>query len=299
MKFRKHTRYSVEHTPDPTPDNPEPEPVELELESEIDRWLEDELKVHRLPDGTFFLAYLCQEEGGLPDPLHDTDGMGLIGTCSRRDLQKYQEIYQQALGLDSEWRKRWSKNDLLEELAYQLDKDWRSLLVDDEAAFRERDNLKRCYRGKWDALLAEKQDYGELGNPDRVMLNVYEHGYRVYAVAGERTFPDEQWDVAHGGAVWVPDKALLEQAQDLKGDKRRAKMLEWARQAVELTNQWLQGEVFITELQHNDAEGNSLNAEWESCGGHFGLDYARQERDSQLKRAIKNWKPETQEAADA
>lgn len=288
MKFHKRTSYSVEYTPDPTPEQPNPEPLELELESKIDDWLQDELKIHRLPDGSYLLAYLCQDQY-VPDPLEDMDGMGRIGTSSRHDQHKYQEIYQQALGLDSEWRKRWSKKDLLEELAYQLDKDWRSLLVDDD--------LKRCYRGKWDALLAEKQDYGELGNPDRVMLNVYEHGYRVYAVAGERTFPDEQWDVAHGGAVWVPDKALLKQAQDLKGDKRRAKMLEWARQAVELTNQWLQGEVFITELQHNDAEGNSLNAEWESCGGHFGLDYARQERDSQLKRAIKNWKPETQEEA--
>lgn len=45
-----------------------------------------------------------------------------------------------------------------------------------------------------------------------VALDIYDHGGRVYAVSGSaraRSFPDQQWDVAHKAGVWVPDSEAL------------------------------------------------------------------------------------------
>lgn len=53
-------------------------------------------------------------------------------------------------------------------------------------------------------------------DPLAVVLDVYSHSGDVYAVSGSaraRSFPDQQWDVGHGVAVWVPDKSCREQIQ--------------------------------------------------------------------------------------
>jgi hypothetical protein len=47
-------------------------------------------------------------------------------------------------------------------------------------------------------------------NPLAVPLDCYQHSGTVWAVAGTRSFPDDQWDVAHGGGVWVPDSSCEE-----------------------------------------------------------------------------------------
>lgn len=50
-------------------------------------------------------------------------------------------------------------------------------------------------------------------NPLAVSLDVYSHGGEVYAISGSaraRAFPDRQWDVGVGSAVWVPDAACVE-----------------------------------------------------------------------------------------
>ena len=52
--------------------------------------------------------------------------------------------------------------------------------------------------------------------PNCVLLDVYDHSDQVYAISGSaqaRNWPDQRWDVAHGGAVWVPDKYALENIQ--------------------------------------------------------------------------------------
>ena len=64
--------------------------------------------------------------------------------------------------------------------------------------------FKRGYRVDHDEIEAAiKKDLA-------VRLDVYDHGGMVYAISGSiraQNFPDQQWDVAHGGAVWVPDQA--------------------------------------------------------------------------------------------
>jgi hypothetical protein len=50
-------------------------------------------------------------------------------------------------------------------------------------------------------------------NPLAVSLDVYSHSGEVYAVSGSaraQAFPDRQWDVGSGSAVWVPDANSVE-----------------------------------------------------------------------------------------
>ncbi len=50
-------------------------------------------------------------------------------------------------------------------------------------------------------------------NPLAVLLDCYDHGNVVWALSGSvesRQFPDQRWDVAHYGGVWVPDAGALE-----------------------------------------------------------------------------------------
>lgn len=56
----------------------------------------------------------------------------------------------------------------------------------------------------------ESQLYEEACETDScaILLDIYNHGGCCYAIhnsAEARNFPDQQWDVSHGGAVWVPD----------------------------------------------------------------------------------------------
>jgi hypothetical protein len=50
-------------------------------------------------------------------------------------------------------------------------------------------------------------------NPLAVVLDVYSHSGECYAVSGSieaMRFPDRQWDVGAGSAVWVPDTCCIE-----------------------------------------------------------------------------------------
>lgn len=102
-------------------------------------------------------------------------------------------------------------------------------------------------------------------NPDAVRIDKYEHSSISYSVEGEGI--QCRWDTSSTWAVWLPNKCLLDELKGLKGKKRRAKCIEFARQACEVFNKWANGEVygFIVEL-----EGENID----SCWGFYDRDDA-------------------------
>lgn len=269
--------------------------LELRLEPIFD------VDVRELDDGTFIVGYLAGDDD-CPSP-EDCDGAGKIGTSNQRDARELNEVYQEALGLTSDWSRKVTEVDVIDELAYELDRDVDSLLRErppeyqitdyrSSQQWREHDEreaerrpqrkwLKLPYRRRFDALMAEHRKNGDFGDPDAVLLDVYEHGGRVYHVGYNPSFPDRQWDCAYGGAVWVPDDALRQEVEGLSPKKRRAKMLEYAERLVESMNDWMNGGCYIVVTQRNDAEGNLI--EHDDCGGYIGHKWAEEELEGQIK----------------
>ena len=147
-KTRKRVNYSLETEIDD-------EPVELETSFEVEYHGDDYLIVKKRPGGGYVVGYLCRDE----DCSNPIDGMGKIGTSNRHHSREAHEVYQEALGLDSDWNRVGKRN------------------------------------------------------PNAVVLDVYDHGGEVYAISNSMRasmFPDQRWDVAHGGAVWVPTDCDLD-----------------------------------------------------------------------------------------
>jgi len=59
------------------------------------------------------------------------------------------------------------------------------------------------------ALFEELRDTGKIGDPDAVLLDIYEHSGVRYSVSG--TGMQDPWDTTRGGAVWIPDDCAREE----------------------------------------------------------------------------------------
>jgi len=130
------------------------------------------------------------------------------------------------------------------------------------------------------------EEYGE----DAVFLSYFEHGLCRWGVKGTMSnMPDFRWDGVGTAGLWIPDKCLLEEAKNMKGQERREKMEEWAGQACEVYTQWCNGEVYgvvVTAYEARYRGGNLLDdandyrfdtpVYDESCWGYYGYQYAEE-----------------------
>lgn len=103
----------------------------------------------------------------------------------------------------------------------------------------------RNYAGSHDRHVSE----ADFQNPDAVVLDRYEHGQCLWYVQDSQWVPDKQWDNTSCAGLWIPDKALLDEAKDLTGEERRAKMREWAAEACNIWTQYCNGEVYGYDIQ--------------------------------------------------
>jgi hypothetical protein len=116
-------------------------------------------------------------------------------------------------------------------------------------------------------------------NPDAVLLSVYEHGGMMLSIMGEGM--QCQWDTANGGAVWVPDKYLIEEVAGLDEEARHEKMVEFARQAIETYNVYEHGDIWDICIREYDID-KTFAKEHEMCWGFVGYKYAIEELKSSL-----------------
>jgi len=107
-------------------------------------------------------------------------------------------------------------------------------------------------------------------NPDAVKIDKYEHSGVTYSLSGEGR--QCRWDTSHVWAVWLPNACLLVELKKYKGQARRKKCIEFARQAVETFNQWANGDVYciVKETYNKDKEP----IDYDTCGGYYGYEYA-------------------------
>lgn len=285
------------------------EVLELELEHEpVSSYRNDDVRAERLPNGHILVGYLTYDEG-CPNPLTDSDGMGDIIDAKHRESE-----WREALGIDRDGH-QFNQMDIIEEMVRELDdKDVpdiiRPMYPPKKVAGREvpyahppepnwwdrtltRDDLKLGYRKRFDELMEWHKKNGSFGDPDRVMLSVYEHSGIAYSVMGEAGYPfTDPWDTSPGRAVWVPDKVLrVNEAAGLTGDERRAKMREWAGQACETFTDWANGSCYCVVIELFDADGEQLESDL--CGGYVGWKWAEE----QLESDLKYWREHPKETA--
>lgn len=112
------------------------------------------------------------------------------------------------------------------------------------------------------------------GNPDAVLLDLYEHGLCQWSVSGRGM--NCRWDTSRGEAVWAPDKHLQEELAKIEDpDARYAQAVIYAEQAVELYNAWSSGDCYGVVVQTHDKEGamEDEDAVW----GYVGGEHAEEE----------------------
>jgi len=114
--------------------------------------------------------------------------------------------------------------------------------------------------------------------PDAVRIDKYEHSGVSYSVAGEGM--QCHWDTSHTWAVWLPNKCLLTELKNLKGKARRAKCVQFAREACEVFNKWANGEVYGFMVEFNEVD-------IDSCWGFYDIEDAITEAKSIVDWNIK------------
>jgi len=105
-----------------------------------------------------------------------------------------------------------------------------------------------------------------MGNPDCVLIDKYEHSGISYSVSGEGR--QCRFDTSSGWAVWLPDNVLLDELKSLKGKERHKKCIEYAKQACELMNHYLNGDIYCIVKETYDKNKKQLNYDLNSnCYG--------------------------------
>lgn len=115
-------------------------------------------------------------------------------------------------------------------------------------------------------------------------LYAYEHGNIVLKAGHEAKwmYPfNDRWDSGQLGFIYVePQKVKQEYSVTRIGSKTRAKVEQVLKSEIETFNQYLNGDVFYYVL-----EGEGID--WESLGGLYGFDYAKQQAQEALDYAVK------------
>lgn len=245
----------------------------------------DQIKIVKTDTG-YRVGYLVDDSDPL-DPTQDWDGFGEFGEGGSRAWGDLKTVYYDARGLNKYGEPKFDEWGALHELAYNVwpnrsDKEDRDLLVDPDGGVK-RENIRLPYRGKWDLIIKQHEIDGDFQDPDAVFLNIYEHGGKMYEVPGDAAYhPDAAFDWSFGGAVWVPDTVLrVYESKGLSKKKRRKMMVKWARQAVEVYNNYMNGSVYGVVIQDHDINGDLI--EEDSCYGFYGSDDAESELNDRMK----------------
>lgn len=127
-------------------------------------------------------------------------------------------------------------------------------------------------------------------NPDAVLIDKYEHSGVCYSVAGEGT--QCRWDTSNAWAVWLPSYVLRDELKGKTKAKRRAKCVEFARQACEVFNKWANGEVYAASIHVFDGKGEEVESAGDIVCGYYGVNDAEKGLDEMIKAAMKAAKAE-------
>lgn len=147
---------------------------------------------------------------------------------------------------------------------------------------------------EWDRRRAA----GTIGTKYAVVCDVYEHGNIHVSLANTRGYPDERWDVARGGAVWIPDKTAIDNidwpeylAKDTP-EEHSERARNYAKGCIETWNQYWNGDVYghvieVHEYNEEGEYGDGTRAEdRDACWGHYGSDYTKTVLQDELEGTV-------------
>ena len=118
---------------------------------------------------------------------------------------------------------------------------WRQHDLPDDLMETLGDRVESVINWNYDSAV---EDCSEPGNPDAVLLDLYEHSGCVWSISG--TGANCRWDTSRGESVWVPDKYTLEEVA------RRAPVYDHAY--IESTS-WIRGTGKSYLLHFGDKDG--------------------------------------------
>lgn len=106
-------------------------------------------------------------------------------------------------------------------------------------------------------------------DPLAVRIDKYEHSGIAYFIEGEGR--NCRWDTSHCWAVWYPNKTLLEDINTCRTKQaKRKRAVELARQACEVFNQWVNGNVYTIVKETYNKDKEQIN--YDCIGGYFGYE---------------------------
>ena len=121
------------------------------------------------------------------------------------------------------------------------------------------------------------------GDPDAVMLDVYDHGGCHWSISGDGM--QCRWDTSRGAALWVPDHCLMQELKDLTGAERRAKVLVYAQQALDEYNAWSNGDCYGVVIQKHELDGTLIESD--EVWGYIGGEYAKETLAAEVEGTVK------------
>lgn len=170
--------------------------------------------------------------------------------------------------------------------------------------FRDADwpNSEPIYKQWYKFALEEWQRRcaaGTIGVKYAQVCDVYEHGGIHVSLSNTRGYPDEQWDVARGGAVWVPDQCAIDNidwpeyvAKDTpKEHAQRAR--DYAEGCINTWNTYWSGDVYghvveVHEFSEDGEYGDGTLVNEHSCWDHYGHDYAKEYLEQEFNATVEH-----------
>ena len=103
------------------------------------------------------------------------------------------------------------------------------------------------------------QDGDQSAHPDVVKLDCYKHSGETWSVT--QTGQNCRFDRSAGAGVWIPDETLFAILQTLPDSERKEQRIVYARQACELYNSYLNGDVYALKVAYFDINGLEIEAD--------------------------------------
>lgn len=117
------------------------------------------------------------------------------------------------------------------------------------------------------------------------LVDKYDHSQVHYSIAETANYPDKQWDVTPGKAVFIPCDDIQGQYKKMKKEKGEAiafkEFIKDSNITLDQYSNWCNGDVYGYQIILFDKKGQQLSED--SCWGYIGSDYANQEKNSIMK----------------
>lgn len=142
-----------------------------------------------------------------------------------------------------------------------------------------------------ETLWRKAYDEGRIGNPDAVILDVYDHSGIAWSISGGGT--QCRWDTSRGAGIWIPDAcakdeierrapvyatAYIRQTQWLKGKGQQYQLVDTAsKNSIAMSDDW--GDLWKMAQKYAEAAGDLTPAQLATGRAAAALELAQQALD--------------------